>query len=114
LPVGSTSRGWALRQHQADLIEAGQRRASTLLIAPTGAGKTLAGFLPSLIDLHHIRTTRPRNPQLPNAGPDIRPEGTGQRGADRRMARGPQGPHGPAHALHFAAEGAGGGHRPQS
>ncbi|WP_425283383.1 DEAD/DEAH box helicase [Methyloceanibacter marginalis] len=29
----------------------GRRRRDTLLIAPTGGGKTLAGFLPSLIDL---------------------------------------------------------------
>ncbi len=28
------------------------RKQSSLLIAPTGAGKTLSGFLPSLIDLH--------------------------------------------------------------
>ncbi|MEM8877222.1 MAG: ligase-associated DNA damage response DEXH box helicase [Pseudomonadota bacterium] len=63
------SRGWALRTHQADLIEAGERRASTLLIAPTGAGKTLAGFLPSLIDLHEIRTSAPKNPPLPK--PDL-------------------------------------------
>ena len=62
------SRGWALRSHQADLIEAGRRRASTLLIAPTGAGKTLAGFLPSLIDLHEIRTGAPKNPPLPKPG----------------------------------------------
>jgi len=33
------------------LLAASQRRQSTLLIAPTGAGKTLAGFLPSLVRL---------------------------------------------------------------
>jgi ATP-dependent Lhr-like helicase len=63
-------RGWTLRSHQADLIEAGQRRASTLLIAPTGAGKTLAGFLPSLIDLFEVRTNAPKNPPLPK--PDLK------------------------------------------
>ncbi|MBO0345423.1 ligase-associated DNA damage response DEXH box helicase [Roseibium sp. CAU 1637] len=45
------SRGWSPMAHQIDLLgklEAGQ---STLLIAPTGAGKTLAGFLPSLVEL---------------------------------------------------------------
>lgn len=45
------SRGWSLRWHQAQLLARGQARRSTLLIAPTGAGKTLAGFLPSLVDL---------------------------------------------------------------
>jgi len=45
------ARGWKPRPHQLALIEAAQRRRSTLLIAPTGAGKTLAGFLPSLLSL---------------------------------------------------------------
>ena len=44
-------RGWALRPHQAAMIEAAQSGRSALLIAPTGGGKTLAGFLSSLIDL---------------------------------------------------------------
>ncbi len=45
------ARGWTPRAHQLALIEAARRRRSTLLIAPTGAGKTLAGFLPSLLSL---------------------------------------------------------------
>ena len=45
------TRGWTPRSHQLQLIDHVQRRRSTLLIAPTGAGKTLAGFLPSLIEL---------------------------------------------------------------
>ena len=45
------TRGWQPRAHQLALIEAAAARRSTLLIAPTGAGKTLAGFLPSLIEL---------------------------------------------------------------
>ncbi len=45
------ARGWTLRTHQAACIEAAASGRSHLLIAPTGGGKTLAGFLPSLIDL---------------------------------------------------------------
>ena len=33
------------------MLEAARQRESILLIAPTGGGKTLAGFLPSLVDL---------------------------------------------------------------
>ena len=44
-------RGWAPHRHQLDMLEAAQRGQSALLIAPTGGGKTLAGFLPSLIEL---------------------------------------------------------------
>ncbi|OYU48911.1 MAG: DNA ligase-associated DEXH box helicase [Rhizobiales bacterium PAR1] len=46
-----TTRGWELRWHQAQMLAKAEARRSALLIAPTGAGKTLAGFLPSLIDL---------------------------------------------------------------
>ena len=45
------SKGWAPRQHQLDVLAAWRRDASALLIAPTGAGKTLAGFLPTIDDL---------------------------------------------------------------
>jgi ATP-dependent helicase Lhr and Lhr-like helicase len=44
-------RGWQPRAHQLQLLTNVARRRSTLLIAPTGAGKTLAGFLPSLVAL---------------------------------------------------------------
>ena len=44
-------RGWELRSHQAGLIEAARRGQGGLVIAPTGGGKTLAGFLPSLLEL---------------------------------------------------------------
>jgi ATP-dependent Lhr-like helicase len=40
--------GWQPHPHQLDLLAA---QGDTLLIAPTGGGKTLAGFLPSLVDL---------------------------------------------------------------
>ncbi len=45
------SRGWTPRDHQLDLLAKARAGRSTLLIAPTGAGKTLAGFLPTLVDL---------------------------------------------------------------
>ncbi|MCW5696005.1 MAG: ligase-associated DNA damage response DEXH box helicase [Bauldia sp.] len=45
------ARGWAPRPHQLKLLANAAKGLSTLLIAPTGAGKTLAGFLPSLVDL---------------------------------------------------------------
>ncbi|MES2293401.1 MAG: ligase-associated DNA damage response DEXH box helicase [Pseudomonadota bacterium] len=44
-------KGWTPRPHQLALVETAQRGESVLLVAPTGGGKTLAGFLPSLIDL---------------------------------------------------------------
>ncbi len=46
-----TRRGWQPRAHQIALLKQARARRSTLLIAPTGAGKTLAGFLPSLVAL---------------------------------------------------------------
>ncbi len=45
------ARGWRPRDHQLALLETVSSGRDTLLIAPTGGGKTLAGFLPSLIDL---------------------------------------------------------------
>ena len=45
------SRGWAPRRHQLDMLAAARRGEHALLVAPTGAGKTLAGFLPTLADL---------------------------------------------------------------
>ena len=44
-------RGWRARPHQLELVRRAEAGLSTLLIAPTGAGKTLAGFLPSLVEL---------------------------------------------------------------
>ena len=46
-----SARGWTPRAHQRDVLASHQSGASQLLIAPTGAGKTLAGFLPTLSDL---------------------------------------------------------------
>jgi ATP-dependent Lhr-like helicase len=44
-------RGWRPRLHQLEMAEVARRGRDALLIAPTGGGKTLAGFLPSLIEL---------------------------------------------------------------
>ena len=43
--------GWHPHSHQLEMIAAAEAGQSALLIAPTGGGKTLAGFLPSLITL---------------------------------------------------------------
>jgi ATP-dependent Lhr-like helicase len=45
------ARGWRPREHQLALLVKAGEDSSALLIAPTGAGKTLAGFLPSLVEL---------------------------------------------------------------
>ncbi|MEX1155220.1 ligase-associated DNA damage response DEXH box helicase [Parvibaculum sp.] len=45
------ARGWHPRPHQLALLDLAEAGRSALLIAPTGAGKTLAGFLPSLVEL---------------------------------------------------------------
>jgi len=45
------ARGWSAREHQLALLAKARDDRSALLIAPTGAGKTLAGFLPTLVEL---------------------------------------------------------------
>jgi ATP-dependent Lhr-like helicase len=62
-------RGWTPRAHQLALIEKARTGRSTLLIAPTGGGKTLAGFLPTLTELS-ARGAKTR--RLVSTGKDIR------------------------------------------
>ncbi|WP_150524328.1 ligase-associated DNA damage response DEXH box helicase [Roseibium sediminis] len=57
-----SSRGWSPRPHQLALVDHLGRGDSTLLIAPTGAGKTLAGFLPSLVELEARAKLPPDSP----------------------------------------------------
>ena len=45
------ARGWRPHAHQMEMLAAAEAGQSALLIAPTGGGKTLAGFLPSLVQL---------------------------------------------------------------
>ncbi|GAB7553844.1 ligase-associated DNA damage response DEXH box helicase [Novosphingobium sp. 11B] len=42
------SRGWQVRSHQQEMLAAADRGHHALLVADTGAGKTLSGFLPTL------------------------------------------------------------------
>jgi len=43
--------GWSPHDHQLEMLRSAQDGAHALLVAPTGGGKTLAGFLPSLVEL---------------------------------------------------------------
>ncbi|MEP3676097.1 ligase-associated DNA damage response DEXH box helicase [Sulfitobacter sp.] len=45
-----TSKGWSIHPHQQHMLDRACSPA-LLLIAPTGGGKTLSGFLPTLVDL---------------------------------------------------------------
>jgi ATP-dependent helicase Lhr and Lhr-like helicase len=70
------SRGWTPRPHQLELLAKAHGGRSALLIAPTGGGKTLAGFLPSLVELS--------TPYLcPHAGRGRHTEGVAGEGASR-------------------------------
>lgn len=51
------ARGWRIRRHQLDMLAQAREGRHALLVAETGAGKTLAGFLPTLCDF------------APNCGP---------------------------------------------
>ena len=91
------SRGWSPREHQLALLAKASDDRSALLIAPTGAGKTLAGFLPTLVELSSPAASQGRRREEPHLH---RP----QRETHRR----------PPHPLHLAAESARGRYRAQS
>lgn len=44
------ARDWRVRRHQSEMLAAADAGRHALLVADTGAGKTLAGFLPTLAD----------------------------------------------------------------
>ena len=44
-------RGWSPHDYQLEMVARAAKGGADLLIAPTGGGKTLSGFLPSLIDI---------------------------------------------------------------
>jgi ATP-dependent helicase Lhr and Lhr-like helicase len=52
-------RGWRVRRHQAGMLSASDAGHHALLVADTGAGKTLAGFLPTLADFCPSRSALP-------------------------------------------------------
>jgi ATP-dependent helicase Lhr and Lhr-like helicase len=73
-------RGWQPRVHQLELLAKARAGRSVLLIAPTGAGKTLAGFLPTLVELSvratsDLRTSSARAVKVISAGREVRREG---------------------------------------
>jgi ATP-dependent Lhr-like helicase len=64
-----SSRGWTPRAHQLELLSRARDGRSVLLIAPTGGGKTLAGFLPTLVELAE-RGAKPR--RMVSIGKELR------------------------------------------
>src|SRR4051794_17521687 len=54
-------RGWTPRDHQLELLARAHAGRSVLLIAPTGGGKTLAGFLPTLVELNEFSQRKGMN-----------------------------------------------------
>jgi ATP-dependent Lhr-like helicase len=75
------SRGWMPRAHQLELLAKARAGRSVLLIAPTGAGKPLAGSLPTLVDLSEIAAMAGRRgpagaaAKLRSIGHDLRRDG---------------------------------------
>jgi ATP-dependent Lhr-like helicase len=68
-------RGWQPRAHQLELLAKARAGRSVLLIAPTGGGKTLAGFLPTLVDLSEGRDRTAATGKLRSVGHGLRRDG---------------------------------------
>ena len=58
-----SARGWRVRRHQAEMLAASDAGRHALLVADTGAGKTLAGFLPTLADFTPTRLGDAKPPE---------------------------------------------------
>ena len=56
-------RGWRVRRHQTEMLGAHDADKHALLVADTGAGKTLAGFLPTLSDFTPSRLDGAKPPE---------------------------------------------------
>ncbi|MXP26839.1 ligase-associated DNA damage response DEXH box helicase [Altererythrobacter indicus] len=56
-------RGWRIRDHQQAMFDASETGQHALLVADTGAGKTLAGFLPTLADFAPSRLAGAQPPE---------------------------------------------------
>src|SRR5437763_3387484 len=61
-------RGWSRRELQLALLAKARDDLSALLIAPTRAGKTLAGFLPTLVELSSPARATPLPPRSGGEG----------------------------------------------
>src|SRR5262245_56503209 len=78
------SRGLAPRAHQLELLRLARAGRSALLIAPTGAGKTLAGFLPTLVELSGPQARSAPSPHSPSkTGVNALLEGEGWGGGSK-------------------------------
>ncbi len=81
--AGSPAAAGRRAPHQLELLAKARAGRSVLLIAPTGGGKTLAGFLPTLVELHERTLTRSRRVPVP---PRSGGEGLGVGGVSHRAA----------------------------
>ncbi|CAN5194027.1 ligase-associated DNA damage response DEXH box helicase [soil metagenome] len=77
------ARGWLPRDHQLELLAKARDNRSALLIAPTGAGKTLAGFLPTLVELSENSQTALSLPSPPG---EAKLRGLGEGGGPPKAA----------------------------
>jgi ATP-dependent Lhr-like helicase len=79
-------RGWTPREHPLELLARAAAGRSALLIAPTGGGKTRAGFLPTLVELGERDAQRGmKTPLLAPSPSPARGEGPGASGSAKRL-----------------------------